>query len=148
MLRLLHLLACTGLTLSLAGCATDYQMDLEQELQRLPTSEANKFPLRPPAYALIRHSEFYQPTERFVGNELQQLIRTLQDSAIYSKGELDMTRPDRWLSFFDAQNRCVGIMRVSYDGQTYAVPSPTWMKDGSLTSNGLNRLISRLKNTH
>jgi hypothetical protein len=105
---------------------------------RFETDHHITFPFQKPAYALAHISDS-KPGEprRLKTEELNFLIKIINDSASYGWGEVGTPYFDKYITFHNKAGRCIAIMDVSYDYQTESTPTIAKMKNGRLRDNAM-----------
>ena len=108
-----------------------------------------RFPLRPPAYAVVEYKAPWKLSRTLTFDETEELTALLNDTASYVWGEVGTAEYDVHITFYDSMDKVIGLTNVDYDnvGQTYSYPTVKRMKWGGPTKTALNRLIEIIEGT-
>ncbi len=118
----------------LLDCKTEYKTKVE-------------FPRDKPVYAKMYFDSFLKSPKALRGKQLSQTLKTLNDSSSYIWGEIGTPHFDRHIFFYDKTGWCIGMTKLSFEGQTYSTPSLARMKWGMLNRNSLSDLMKILEET-
>ncbi len=108
------------------------------------TKDGIKFPLDEPAYAIL-HYDKLKLDKTLKTEQLIKLLTLLNDTSTYEWGEVGTPYFDRIVTFHDKAGRCIGLTKISYDGQTYSTPTIAKMKYGGLQADNVNKFIEILE---
>ena len=113
----------------------DYKIEFEKGIN---------FPLEKPEYIIVKSNELWKFDKKIAKNEMNEILKILNDSTNYQWGEIGTPYFDKYLLFYNAKDECVGVTEVSYDGQTYSTPNLIRMKWGFNTKTSeLQKLIEK-----
>ena len=88
------------------------------------------FPRVKPTYAELHTDKAFKYGKRLTEKQMNKLIRILNDTSTYTWGELGTAYFDRFITFHDKNDNCIGLTKIDFGGQTYSTPYTAKMKWG------------------
>lgn len=105
------------------------------------------FPTDKTEYAVIHFSNIFKFSHNLNFNQTQKILTILNDTSNYEWGEIGTPTFERYITFYNSKNECIGLTMLSSDHQTYSTPHIARMKWGFLSSKGfesINKILSSL----
>lgn len=118
-----------------ASDPSTYASDCKLEDQKKIT-----FPMAKPAYAILYKDKLFSLTRKLSSSNLNTLIKLMNDTANYKWGEIGTPDFDRYVVIYASNNKCIGLLHISYDGTVHADPFIKKMKWGMVDEKTLNKI--------
>ena len=98
------------------------------------------FPMTKPAYAILYKDKLFSTTRKLSTGNLNTLVRLLNDTTNYKWGEIGTPEYDRYVVMYNSNDKCVGLLHISYDGTVQADPYIKKMKWGMVNEKALEKI--------